>query len=353
MNKFMNEYLSGKIKVLSGVAIILVLYIHSGFHDYEIEGMTLSHSVQKIISGLLGRVAVPLFYCISGYLFFQNLNSFNSVTEKIKKRLRSLVIPYFSATIFYISFYLILGVVPGVGKFINSSGKIIPNSFESLIIDIFYKNGNGSPIAFHLWFLRNLILLIILSPLLNLMFRYFSWVWIILIALLCIFIKNSLLYSLFFFCFGGSKLFLPFIVNKFDSKLIWPYIIISFYILLSVLQFFNQNLLIWSQLRVFIELFGVLVLWILFDLLVNVKFSLFKHRLLNVLFSFTFFIYLFHEPTLNVVRKFIVFILGKNQLGYLISYLLSPWIFVILFIPIGIFLKKYLSNFYSIIVGGR
>lgn len=37
----MTQYLSDKFKVLSLISIILVLYIHSGFHDYpnEIQGM--------------------------------------------------------------------------------------------------------------------------------------------------------------------------------------------------------------------------------------------------------------------------------------------------------------------------
>ena len=65
-------YLSDKIKVLSFAAIILVLYIHSGFHDYphEILGMEFNHALQSVISGKLGRCAVPLFFMISGSLFF-------------------------------------------------------------------------------------------------------------------------------------------------------------------------------------------------------------------------------------------------------------------------------------------
>ncbi len=71
----MTKYLSQKIKILSFISIILVLYIHSGFHDYpnEIQGMAFNFRLQEFISGMIGRCAVPLFYAISGYLFFIGL----------------------------------------------------------------------------------------------------------------------------------------------------------------------------------------------------------------------------------------------------------------------------------------
>lgn len=42
-----------KIKLLSLISIILVLYIHSGFHDYpnEIQGMPFNFKLQDFISG--------------------------------------------------------------------------------------------------------------------------------------------------------------------------------------------------------------------------------------------------------------------------------------------------------------
>lgn len=79
----MNQYLSDKIKILSFYAIILVLYIHSNFHNYphEILGMEMNHILQNTISVIIGQCAVPLFYMISGYLFF-------SKCEKHKKYYR-------------------------------------------------------------------------------------------------------------------------------------------------------------------------------------------------------------------------------------------------------------------------
>jgi surface polysaccharide O-acyltransferase-like enzyme len=101
----MTLYLSEKLKVLSAVSILLVLYIHSGFHADEIEGMVFNESVQEMISGMIGRCAVPLFYMISGYLFFYKIpNGMYSIFDKMKKRVRTLLIPYIIAAIFFIAF---------------------------------------------------------------------------------------------------------------------------------------------------------------------------------------------------------------------------------------------------------
>lgn len=90
----MNQYFSEKIKVVSFFSIVLVLYIHSGFQDYpyEIAGMKLNFLLQDIISDKIGRCAVPMFYMISGYLFFFNaekngevLNHFNKIGNKNAK----------------------------------------------------------------------------------------------------------------------------------------------------------------------------------------------------------------------------------------------------------------------------
>lgn len=45
----MTQYLSNKLRVLSLISILFVLYIHSGFHSNEIEGMIWNYWV-KILS---------------------------------------------------------------------------------------------------------------------------------------------------------------------------------------------------------------------------------------------------------------------------------------------------------------
>lgn len=120
----MTNYLSDKLKVISLAAIILVLYIHSGFHDYphEILGMEFNHVLQSVISGKLGRCAVPLFFMISGFLFFQHVESRADVWSKMRKRVNTLLIPYFIAALFFPLFGLLIEQIPFAAKMSNGGG---------------------------------------------------------------------------------------------------------------------------------------------------------------------------------------------------------------------------------------
>lgn len=98
----MNQYLSDKLRILSFISIVLVLYIHSQFTADEIASMCLNNYVQNFWSGMIGRCAVPLFYIISGYLFFMKIpNGMVSILGKIRKRMRTLLVPYIIGCLFF------------------------------------------------------------------------------------------------------------------------------------------------------------------------------------------------------------------------------------------------------------
>ena len=145
----MTQYLSDKFKVLSLISIILVLYIHSGFHDYpnEIQGMVFNANLQNFISGMIGRCAVPLFYAISGYLFFTGLYdggnaNYPKLWFKIKKRGKTLLVPYIIACLFPVVFNLVLEFIPGIEQFVNNKG--ISKNFHQPIDKICKQSKIGS-----------------------------------------------------------------------------------------------------------------------------------------------------------------------------------------------------------------
>ena len=66
-----------------------------------------------------------------------------------------------------------------------------------------------------------------------------------------------------------------------------------------------------------------------------------------------FALYLFHEPTLNIVRKLIALPFHHSSFGYAVSYLASPWVFAMVWIIVGMAFKRALPKVYGICVGGR
>lgn len=119
------------------------------------------------------------------------------------------------------------------------------------------------------------------------------------------------------------------------------------------MQLLSPDMLEWNLLRIPIIMLGIIGIWGLYDAFVEKKFCLSHHKWLGIACQFTFFIYLFHEPTLNIVRKLIVVVLGKNEFGYMASYLISPWIFTVCAVFAGLLFRKYLPRVYDVCTGGR
>lgn len=135
-----------------------------------------------LLSNVICRICVPLFFAISGYLFFLNINKFdlNTYTAKLRRRVNTLLLPYLLWNL--IGFLLILlyrtpplrAFWPGLSK-LNIDFNYFIDCFwrQGLINYSFFDNG-GMPIDYPLWFIRNLIILCLLSPLIYIAVRK-SW----------------------------------------------------------------------------------------------------------------------------------------------------------------------------------
>lgn len=78
---------------MSFFSILLVIYIHS----YYLEGneFEMNKFIQLFWGQGICRIAVPLFFILSGYLFFCNIDEgVQTVWRKIKKRCKTLLLPY-------------------------------------------------------------------------------------------------------------------------------------------------------------------------------------------------------------------------------------------------------------------
>lgn len=192
---------------MSFISIVFVLYIHSQFTQDEIAGMHTNDYIQTFWSGMVGRCAVPLFYMISGYLFFLNVpNGMQSVFGKIRKRVRTLLIPYIIGCLFFVGFYVIVEMMPGTSRFLNNSMmSIFQQPLAKLLCATFYGINGGMPYAFQLWFLRDLILIVLTSPLWYALLRQLGW-WCVCIVFMLTYVDIPCVpvLSLFWFIFGGQ-----------------------------------------------------------------------------------------------------------------------------------------------------
>lgn len=216
------KYTSDKLRVMSFFAIIFVLYIHAQFHNYpnEIQGMAFNAALQYIMSNVIGGMAVPLFFMISGMLFFRNIGEV-TVFSKIKKRVRTLLVPYLIAALFLPVVYLLMGQLPFTAQFVNGAGSFsqkfwqpLPEMLYSLFLS---APGIHSPWGFHLWFLRDLIIIVALSPILCFIKKRWSVALLTLLLATSIFLPEYSTISSAFWFMAGDYI-LPKLIDANDGS---------------------------------------------------------------------------------------------------------------------------------------
>ncbi len=127
--------------------------------------------VQDFISQGFAAVIVPLFFLMSGYLFFTGFSwSRTSYGAKVKTRVRTLLIPF----LFWNSVTLLAVVLaqrmPIMRSFFSGHHGLIASHGVYECLDSLLGIDQG-PIAYQLWFVRDLMLLTLLVPVMHLMHR--------------------------------------------------------------------------------------------------------------------------------------------------------------------------------------
>ena len=74
---------------------------------------------------------------------------------------------------------------------------------------------------------------------------------------------------------------------------------------------------------------------------------------LSSLLGYSFFIYLFHEPVFNIIKKIGLMVLGVHEWSLILLYLINPLIMCAIAIMVAKLLQRFVPKVYSVLVGGR
>lgn len=165
----MNAMTSSSINIARFPLAVLVVFIHSvgpengAYYPFR---LFFSHEFTTFV--------VPTFFIISGYLFFNGGDlSKQRYIRKIKSRIHTLLIPFV--------FWNVLTLVLDYLKYVNGHPSWIDygnNNIKNILMCCFWGNpiddlgGLYFPINLPLWYIRDLIVLCVISPLLWSMFKY-------------------------------------------------------------------------------------------------------------------------------------------------------------------------------------
>ena len=146
-----------KISFIQFLLSIIILFTHTINNiQGKIEHDFIADSFMTFCHGFQGQ-AVQMFFMISSLLFFRDFN-LSCLRNKYKNRIFSLVIPYITWNTIGMLFYGLIGGTPTLKQMTNT--LLLPTwEFTDIIEGIFHYKFN---IIF--WFIYDLILLVIISP---------------------------------------------------------------------------------------------------------------------------------------------------------------------------------------------
>lgn len=162
----MTARISDTIRILRFPLIALVMFIHT---PRVADGPECYRIITSFFSSRLAGVAVPLFFAISGYLFFVCGFSKDVFIAKLKRRVKSLLIPYLLWNIIA----LVLLAVPHVKSYEFTFGNVLISLWDCNYS--FVHAASHSPIDFPLWYVRDLMVCNLAAPVVYWGIKYLEW----------------------------------------------------------------------------------------------------------------------------------------------------------------------------------
>lgn len=173
---------SNAIDSLRFLCIISLVFLHTRISHLVPDSVV--NQVEEIQEIIHYSPFLCVLFLLSGFLFFihkeeqtWDLTSIKpwiqkTYLSKLKKRVKSLVIPYF--------IFCTLGFLYGV--FIKNKDYNIHSCIE--VLNLFWSINNGHPVGMAMWFMRNLIVFSVLSPLYYIVIKILRHFTLILILIL-------------------------------------------------------------------------------------------------------------------------------------------------------------------------
>lgn len=357
-----DDVLSKTITFLRFPLIVAVVFIHTNLTDVIINGTLLVEEGQfpvhdvfrHIVTAELARIAVPLFFFISGFLFFYRSEfSLAVYGMKLKKRIRTLLVPY----LFWNIVVVLLAFLGQTFLSSMTSGRneLISDYSLSDWLNVFWNHREGMPICYQFWFIRDLMVVILFSPAVYYLIRYSKMPGLIVLSVLWIFdiwfeVPGISITAFFFFSFGAW-----FSINKRNFTVDFRPLLLPAIVLYVI--FLIANTLLWYY-KIpgfgFLHNIGIIFGMVAVVALVASGIANKKLGVSPFLAGSSFFVYAYHGmPVALVVKYWVKLLQPASEVTMLTGYLLIPIVIVCVGVGVYAVMRKYLPSFTSLITGGR
>ena len=370
------------INMLRFPLAVLVVFIHSfgpdiileELHVNDFDGNTFYNYFRILISVVISRSAVPLFFMISGYLLFFKVKDYSvSVYQSIIcKRFYSLIVPYFVWIIIFIlwSIAFKIGGILLYGKsWISFFDYFHNNGYWHMFWDSSvwgerinlwgiktYKSG---PVLLPFWYMRDLILMVIFSPFIYFLVKKIKMMLIICSLIVYAFdirvswMSTTITTAFFFFSFGA---YLAIMKRDFLEELWkWKYMIYLFAFALMFWQTYTGSSM-GDEVSLMIHPWLIIVQSLAIIILASTFCKYTRIYEFNCRLAKTsFFIYALHPFILGNIISLLDNIMPLRDSWYmkLFNYCTAPLLCISICLSVYWILKKYFPGILTLLVGER
>ena len=327
---------------------VLVFILHcSSLSKYSSLSDTID-VVDDFISYRVCQVAVPMFFVISGMLFFRNYRPEDYV-KKLKKRIHSLAIPYLCWNVISVLFSAI------TTAFLSQYfvGRIpFEWSFSSVFLGVFHYEYN-----LPCWFLFELIFFVLCAPVIELLTRDryaspFLIAGMLLLGLPSILVPktmfmtpNALIYFLIGAYIGRHHLEL-FTKKVSKTTSLLGAVLIAIAVALECVRASGAFDTYTEIARVLIRIIYVLGVWWFVDLVAD-------HIRIRSFMDHSFMVFVLNVNVGAIVGKLVHIVLPKTIVFAYISFITTVVLTLLVIEGICVLMKKYCGRLYGILTGNR
>ena len=342
--------MSGAISWLRFPLIIFVILLHcSSVSKLEGNHLFFYHALYPF-SLWLGETGVPCFFFISGYLFFHSSKTYK---QKLLTRIHTLLIPYLLWNGIILGLY-IMAFTLGYPQDIH--GKNISEFTFFDYIRIFwdrghYDQGNFVPLLCPLWYIRNLMIMCIISPIIYYIIKYGRELFLLIITIwwLYTFDNAFIPQTILFFSIGAY--FTVHNINPLklatDNYIVFIslFLIFAFADISSHIFYSSTHQLQLHRLSI---IFNIPILFLIAD-------KCERHGYSNAFLSdSTFIVFCCHYPITIILRKYITYNYSYlSDYTHILLYFICVIISILLSLTIYFVLNKYLPRTKILLSGNR
>ncbi len=352
---------SQRLALLKFPLIVLVVMIHAYEPLVSLNGNavgygggSLSQGVRFLISQGLGRVAVPLFFLMAGYFFFLGwTGSTSGLLQRWRARVNSLLVPFLFWNLVAVLALWLAQELPWFAVWVTGEkarvAELSGYGWLNTVLGLTQR-----PAAYQFWFIRDLMLLVLLTPLLRPLLDRAALTWGLLASLALLWVMNVLpgqvptVEGALFFCAGafvahqGGSLFA---LDRFattagllyGTAMVW----------LAVPPWLPHSL-VWFRLALLLGVVAVL------GLSGSVPTHTALARKLGALGWTSFFVFAVHEPLLSVLRKISFHLAQPDSEGAVLAlYFVLPVCTVLLALLLHGLLERVAPALLGVVSGGR